>query len=274
MGGRLLDHAVAALAGTGATELRLFAFQANAPAIAFYRRHGWRPDGTTRIEDEFGEPEIRLRRAATGRGDPRAWCVRTASSGRWWRTFPESPPGRPGSRSRVPERPRRRRPGGRVADHRRLATRAPSADGRHGTRPGLGHQGRRTTTALMRLVSQRHVGLDDHGAAVPADLHRRRAGLVTVRDLLLHRAGLWEWWPLYAADRRDRRRRSSTRCHCAIPSARRRHYSDLGFMLLGRIVATVAASPLDAADRRARHRAARIGGDHVRHGRAAPTTWR
>lgn len=67
VGGRLLAHAVDALAGAGATTARLWAFRDNAPAIAFYRRHGWSPDGGNRIEPAYGEPEIRLAREISPR---------------------------------------------------------------------------------------------------------------------------------------------------------------------------------------------------------------
>ena len=43
------------------TQATLWVFEANATARAFYLRHGWEPDGGTRVEPEFGEPEVRLR---------------------------------------------------------------------------------------------------------------------------------------------------------------------------------------------------------------------
>ncbi|MEV4284701.1 serine hydrolase domain-containing protein [Nonomuraea bangladeshensis] len=91
-----------------------------------------------------------------------------------------------------------------------------------------------TTTALIRLVSERLVDLD---APLSAYLpHSYEA--ITVRDLLLHRGGLWEWWPLYVrADLPPPRYRPG----------RARHYSDLGFILLGRIVSAVTGLRLDRA---------------------------
>ncbi|MEW9554347.1 serine hydrolase domain-containing protein [Nonomuraea sp. NPDC050783] len=91
-----------------------------------------------------------------------------------------------------------------------------------------------TTTALMRLVSERLVDLD---APLSAYLARSYEA-ITVRDLLLHRGGLWEWWPLYI--------------QAALPPpryrpGRARHYSDLGFILLGRIVSAVTGLRLDRA---------------------------
>ena len=104
-----------------------------------------------------------------------------------------------------------------------------------------------TTTAILRLVSRNALRFDD-----PVDRFIRGTACApetTVRHLLQHRAGLWEWQPLYL----DREHGDPAAAADAIP--RRyglddgRHYSDLGFMLLGRIVAAVTGLPLDAAVR-------------------------
>ncbi|SEG90488.1 CubicO group peptidase, beta-lactamase class C family [Nonomuraea solani] len=91
-----------------------------------------------------------------------------------------------------------------------------------------------TTTMLMRLVSERLVDLD---APLSAYLSRSYEA-ITVRDLLLHRGGLWEWWPLYIQPQLPPPR---------YRPGRARHYSDLGFVLLGRIVAAVTGLRLDRA---------------------------
>ncbi|MFD5322191.1 GNAT family N-acetyltransferase [Streptomyces sp. NPDC127098] len=67
LGAALLRAATKALRSAGATEARLWCFRANEPALAFYRRQGWHEDGTTRVQDEFGEPEVRLTRALAAR---------------------------------------------------------------------------------------------------------------------------------------------------------------------------------------------------------------
>jgi GNAT superfamily N-acetyltransferase len=64
-GTRLLNAAEAELRRQGATDCRLWVFAANAPARAFYGARGWRPDGQTRIEPEFGPLEVRLTRVAS-----------------------------------------------------------------------------------------------------------------------------------------------------------------------------------------------------------------
>lgn len=66
LGTRLLDAAYEALRAGGATSVALWVFAANSPSIAFYRGRGWSPDGGTRTQDEFGEPELRLRRGGGG----------------------------------------------------------------------------------------------------------------------------------------------------------------------------------------------------------------
>ena len=91
-----------------------------------------------------------------------------------------------------------------------------------------------TTTALIRLVSDRLVDLD---APLSAYLPRSYEA-ITVRDLLLHRGGLWEWWPLYIQPQMPPPR---------YRPGRARHYSDLGFILLGRVVEAATGLRLERA---------------------------
>lgn len=103
-----------------------------------------------------------------------------------------------------------------------------------------------TTTALHRLASTGALAFDDPVVRfVPG--FGGHAG-TSIRDLLQHRAGLWEWQPLYLAPGDDP---FATIDALPLRYAPRtgRHYSDLGFMTLGRIVAAAAGLPLDAAVR-------------------------
>ncbi|QNA93816.1 beta-lactamase family protein [Microbacterium sp. Se63.02b] len=104
-----------------------------------------------------------------------------------------------------------------------------------------------TTTVILRLVSRGDLDFDD-------PVERFLPGTpcaagTTVRHLLQHRAGLWEWQPLYL----DREHLDPADAIDAVPLRygldEGRHYSDLGFMLLGRIIAVVTGTPLDAAVR-------------------------
>lgn len=102
-----------------------------------------------------------------------------------------------------------------------------------------------TTTALLRLVSLDQLRFDD-------PLARFLPGTgcapgTTLRHLLQHRAGLWEWQPLYL-DPRDPADQIDA-LELRYPLDDGRHYSDLGFMLLGRVIAAVAGLRLDAAIR-------------------------
>ncbi|KRC59184.1 hypothetical protein ASE14_15535 [Agromyces sp. Root81] len=103
-----------------------------------------------------------------------------------------------------------------------------------------------TTTALHRLASMGELGFDDLATRFLPSFGGD--GATSIRDLLQHRAGLWEWQPLYLAPGHDP---SSTIDALPLRYAPRseRHYSDLGFMHLGRIVEAAAGLPLDAAVR-------------------------
>lgn len=102
-----------------------------------------------------------------------------------------------------------------------------------------------TTTVLIRLISQRALRLDD---AVTRHLPWFRGegrDRVTVRHLLAHRAGLWEWQPLYLTGIDPWEYLSRLPLRYRPESGY--HYSDLGFMLLGRIIETVTGMRLDEA---------------------------
>ena len=60
VGSRLLTAASDALIAAGSVTAYLWVFLDNAPSVRFYRHRGWLPDGRTRVQEEFGEPEIRL----------------------------------------------------------------------------------------------------------------------------------------------------------------------------------------------------------------------
>lgn len=66
VGTRLLAAADEWLRRDGVHEATLWVFAANAAALAFYSRLGWQPDGGERVEPEYGEPELRLRRILPG----------------------------------------------------------------------------------------------------------------------------------------------------------------------------------------------------------------
>ncbi|HSG09609.1 MAG TPA: serine hydrolase [Longimicrobiales bacterium] len=108
-----------------------------------------------------------------------------------------------------------------------------------------------TTFAVMLLVDRGLLDLDAPVSRYLPDFAGGGKDAITLRHLLTHRAGLLQWVPTYyhAADAdgayayiRD------------LPLGWRvgegRHYSDLGFMLLGRVVEQVSRTPLDRYLRR------------------------
>lgn len=131
-----------------------------------------------------------------------------------------------------------------------------------------------TTAALMSLVESGAVDVAgparDWLPALPAEIR--------VRDLLRHRAGLAEWWPVYAASPEIVASGTGPTDPAATiaalparyPRDAERHYSDLGFMLLGLIVARAAGRPLDDAVRRLVFEPAGMTGAHYRPGGDGP----
>lgn len=100
-----------------------------------------------------------------------------------------------------------------------------------------------TTAALLTLVDDGAVDLAD-----PASRFASHLVDSSLADLLQHRSGLWEWWPTYltAADP-DSALDVVASLSLRYPPGSGRHYSDLGFMTLGRVVELVAGQPLPAA---------------------------
>jgi GNAT superfamily N-acetyltransferase len=69
-GTELLHTAMERLSELPYDEVVLWTFKENAPAIAFYERHGWRADGDRKVHPRSQAEAIRLRRPATRRPLP------------------------------------------------------------------------------------------------------------------------------------------------------------------------------------------------------------
>ncbi|CAN5504979.1 serine hydrolase domain-containing protein [soil metagenome] len=105
-----------------------------------------------------------------------------------------------------------------------------------------------TTASLIALVSARAVGLDDPVHRYLPHFTGGAKDAVTVRHLLLHRGGLVEWQPLYLSATDPERADDviDGLPLVAAPDTVRR-YSDLGFIMLGRIIRIAAGAPLAPA---------------------------
>ena len=254
VGSLLLAEATRRIGRAGAATAHLWVFRDNAAGRRFYGRHGWSPDGTTRVEEEFGAPELRLTRPlerpprtersadgpltdlVTGLVDA---TVVTPSGG--------TPPA--GLAVAVcTEHGGAHAVAGRRSVDTATTTAAPlTVDTLHDLASVTKVVA--TTTAVLALVSAGQLALDDPAVRYLPGFGDGAKATITVRDLLTHRAGLWEWHPLYAVAAGDPAAADAfvDRLDLRYPPRQARHYSDLGFVQLGRIVAAVAGQPLDRA---------------------------
>jgi CubicO group peptidase (beta-lactamase class C family) len=105
-----------------------------------------------------------------------------------------------------------------------------------------------TTTGILRLVSQGEMDLDDPVARYLPAFGDGAKAEVTVRHLLAHRGGLAPWWPLYLDAARSGR--DPFEIALGLPFTRPgtgRVYSDLGFLMLGRVIEQVTGTTLPDA---------------------------
>jgi serine-type D-Ala-D-Ala carboxypeptidase len=104
-----------------------------------------------------------------------------------------------------------------------------------------------TTFAIMMLVDRKLVELDAPVRRYLPTFSGPHLDSITVRHLLTHSSGLMQWQPLYYAARNKAQTFAKIR---SLPLqwgvGAGRHYSDLGFLLLGFIVEQVSGKPLDA----------------------------
>lgn len=103
-----------------------------------------------------------------------------------------------------------------------------------------------TTFAVMMLVDQGKIDVDAPVYRYLPDFRGPHKDSITVRNLLTHSAGLVQWQPLYYHAANTAQTYAVIRdmpLQWGVGAGR--HYSDLGFMLLGDIVTRVSGEPLD-----------------------------
>ena len=104
-----------------------------------------------------------------------------------------------------------------------------------------------TTFAIMILVDRGRVELDAPVWRYLPDFRGPHVDSITVRSLLNHSSGLVQWQPLYyQASNSAETYRAIREMPLGWGVGGGRHYSDLGFMLLGYIVEKVSGKRLDA----------------------------
>ena len=106
-----------------------------------------------------------------------------------------------------------------------------------------------TTTSIMLLVDRGKVKVDDRvGKYIPA-FNQGEKKEITIRNLLTHTGGLIEWYPLfYRASNKQQAYQVIGELPLKYAVGAERHYSDLGFILLGEIIEKVSEMPLDKFD--------------------------
>ncbi|MGB9772591.1 MAG: serine hydrolase domain-containing protein [Bacteroidota bacterium] len=103
-----------------------------------------------------------------------------------------------------------------------------------------------TTFGVMILVDRGEIRLDDPVHLYLKEFTGGKKSKVTIRQLLNHTSGLNEWQPIYY---HARNKVEAYRYICRLPLkyevGEARHYSDLGFMMLGYLIEKVSGEPLD-----------------------------
>lgn len=104
-----------------------------------------------------------------------------------------------------------------------------------------------TTMAVMQLADREALDLDTPLYHYLPKFRGESKDSVTVRHLLSHTAGLEPWKPIYYhADQKEESLEYVSSLPLAYPVGKERHYSDLGFMLLGAVVEQLSGESLDS----------------------------
>jgi CubicO group peptidase (beta-lactamase class C family) len=106
-----------------------------------------------------------------------------------------------------------------------------------------------TTTAIMYLADRNLLSVDDPvGKYIPA-FNSPEKKSITIRHLLTHTAGIYEWYPLYyRASNRKETYALIAGLPLKYPVGKQRRYSDLGFTILGEIIEIISGQPLEEFD--------------------------
>lgn len=104
-----------------------------------------------------------------------------------------------------------------------------------------------TTTAVMKLHDQGKLNIEAPVAQYITGFDEGDKAKITLRHLLTHTSGMYEWYPLYYfSNKRTDTYAFIKQLPLKYPVGEGRHYSDLGFTLLGEIIEKVSGKSLDA----------------------------
>jgi CubicO group peptidase (beta-lactamase class C family) len=103
-----------------------------------------------------------------------------------------------------------------------------------------------TTTSIMLLVDRGLLKTEDPVYRYIKAFDTSEKRQITIRHLLTHTAGLYEWYPLYyLASNKEECFRLIGELPLMFPVGSQRRYSDLGFVILGEIIEIVSGLPLE-----------------------------
>lgn len=103
-----------------------------------------------------------------------------------------------------------------------------------------------TTFGIMLLKDRGMVDLDDPLYQYFQDFGKEDKRKITIRHLLNHSSGLEQWYPFYyKASNRQERFQVIVERPLKFEVGANRHYSDIGFMLLGDLIERLSGLPLD-----------------------------
>jgi CubicO group peptidase (beta-lactamase class C family) len=103
-----------------------------------------------------------------------------------------------------------------------------------------------TTTSIMLLTDRGLINPDDHVYKYIKAFDTPEKKGITIRNLLTHTAGLYEWYPLYYhSSNKQETFKLIGELPLRFPVGKQRRYSDLGFMFLGEIIEKISGMPLE-----------------------------
>ena len=103
-----------------------------------------------------------------------------------------------------------------------------------------------TTTSIMLLFDRGLLKIEDPVYKYIKAFDTPDKKGITIRHLLTHTAGLYEWYPLYyRASNKEESYKLIGELPLMFPVGAQRRYSDLGFIILGEIVETISGLALE-----------------------------
>ncbi len=103
-----------------------------------------------------------------------------------------------------------------------------------------------TTTSIMLLVDAGKINVDDKVGKYIQGFNQADKKDITIRHLLTHTSGLYDWYPMYyRCKSKQETFKFIEELPLKFPVGEGRHYSDLGFTILGEIIEKVSNKSLD-----------------------------